>query len=62
MKQKLRELFADVYYALKDLMYSNMIDTETFIKLDKLVKTPLFNIFQELYENKKNQNSRKYHK
>ena len=59
MKRKLRELFSDVYYALDDLMYSQLISSETFRKLDDLVKTPLSEIIDELNKNEKNQNSRK---
>ena len=62
MKRKLRELFADVYYALDDLMYSKFIDSETFRELDDLVKTPLSEIINKLNKNKKNQNSGKYSK
>ena len=53
MKRKLLELFDDLYNALDDLMYSQLISTETFCKLDELVKTPLVEIFQELNKNKK---------
>ena len=60
MKRKLLELFDDLYNALDELMYSQMISTETFIKLDESVKTPLVEIFQELNKNKKIQNFRKY--
>ena len=53
MKRKLRELFGDVYYALDELMYSKLIDCETFRKLDELVKTPLSEIIDELNKNEK---------
>ena len=56
MKIKLRELFADVYDALDELMYSRLIDCETFHKLDELVKLPLTEIRYELERNKKNKN------
>ena len=62
MRMKLKELFEDVYDALDELMYSKLISSETFHKLDTLVKLPLLDIIHELEENKKNQNSRKYHK
>ena len=52
MKRKLRELFEDVYDALDELMYSRLIDCETFHKLDELVKLPLVEILYELEENK----------
>ena len=61
MRMKLRELFADVYYALDDLMYSKYIDSETFRELDDLVKTPLSKIINRLNNKKKNQNSGKSH-
>ena len=56
MKRKLKELFNNVYEALDELMYSKFIDSETFHKLDELVKSPLLDI---LYELEKNQNSGK---
>ena len=60
MRMKLRELFADVYDALDELMYSGLIDCETFHKLDVLVKSPLVDILYELNENKnKNKNKNK---
>ena len=59
MKRKLRELFSEVYDALDELMYSRLIDCETFHKLDDLVKTPLSEIINELNKNKKIQNFRK---
>ena len=62
MRRKLRELFSDVYDALDELMYSRLIDCETFRKLDELVKTPLAEIFHELHKNKKNKNFGKYSK
>ena len=52
MKRKLRELFEDVYDALDELMYSRLIDCETFHKLDELVKLPLVEILYELEKNK----------
>ena len=55
MKRKLRELFEDVYDALDELMYSRLIDCETFHKLDESVKLPLVEI---LYELKKNKNKK----
>lgn len=48
MKRKLRELFNDVYEALDDLMYSQMISAETFRELDQSVKTPLLDILDKL--------------
>ena len=62
MERKLRELFADVYYALDDLMYSQLISSETFRKLDDLVKTPLSEIIDELNKNEKNKNFGPYSK
>ena len=59
MRMKLRELFEDVYDALDELMYSKLIDCETFHKLDVSVKSPLLDILYELEKNKKNQNSGK---
>ena len=59
MKRKLRELFADVYDALDELMYSRLIDCETFHKLDELVKSPLVDILYELEENKNSGKSSK---
>ena len=59
MKRKLRELFGDVYDALDELMYSQLISSETFHKLDELVKSPLLDI---LYELEKNKNFGKYSK
>ena len=59
MKRKLRELFEDVYDALDELMYSRLIDCETFHKLDELVKLPLVEILYELEKKIKNQNFRK---
>ena len=56
MRMKLRELFNDVYEALDKLMYSKLIDSETFHKLDMSVKSPLLDI---LYDLEKNQNSGK---
>ena len=55
MKRKLRELFADVYDALDELMYSGLINSETFHKLDELVKLPLIDILYELEKNKNKQ-------
>ena len=48
MKRKLRELFNDVYEALDELMYSQMISAETFRELDESVKTPLLDILDKL--------------
>ena len=59
MKRKLLELFEDVYDALDELMYSRLIDCETFHKLDELVKLPLVEILYELEENKNFRNSSK---
>ena len=53
MTRKLLELFDDLYNALDELMYSQMISKETFRELDESVKTPLVEIFQELNKNKK---------
>ena len=53
MERKLLELFDDVYDALDELMYSRLIDSETFHKLDELVKSPLLDILYELEKNKK---------
>ena len=52
MKRKLRELFDDVFTALDELMYSQLISSETFHKLDELVKLPLVEILYELEKNK----------
>ena len=52
MKRKLRELFNDVYEALDELMYSQMISAETFRELDESVKSPLLDILYKL-ENKR---------
>ena len=51
MKRKLRELFDDVFTALDELMYSELISQETFRDLDELVKTPLTEIFNKLNKN-----------
>ena len=59
MKKKLLELFDNVYNALDELMYSRLISSETFHKLDELVQLPLVKILYELEENKKNKNSGK---
>ena len=52
MERKLRELFEEVYDALDELMYRGLISSETFHKLDELVKLPLVEILYELEENK----------
>lgn len=52
MKRKLRELFNDVYEALDELMYSPMINPETFRELDQSVKTPLLDILDKLKQGK----------
>lgn len=52
MKRKLRELFNDVYDALDELMYSPMINPETFRELDQSVKTPLLDILDKLKQGK----------
>lgn len=48
MKQELLELFDNVYNALDELLYSQLISCETFRELDSKVKTPLAEIFHEL--------------
>lgn len=53
MKRKLLELFDDLYNALDELLYSQMISCETFRELDSKVKTPLTEIFHELNEEDK---------
>ena len=67
MKRKLRELFDDVFTALDELMYSELISQETFRDLDDFVKTPLCKIHSEVEKsnynkNKKIQNFEKYFK
>ena len=52
MKRKLRELFNDVYEALDELMYSQMISAETFRELDESVKTPFLDILDKLKQGK----------
>lgn len=48
MRQELLELFDNVYEALDELLYSQMISSDTFRELDSKVKTPLAKIFHEL--------------
>ena len=50
--RKLRELFNDVYEALDELMYSQMISAETFRELDESVKTPFLDILDKLKQGK----------
>ena len=52
MRRKLRELDENVYDALDELMYSQLISSKTFHKLDELVKLPLVEILYELEKNK----------
>ena len=67
MKRKLRELFDDVFTALDELMYSELISQETFRDLDDFVKEPLCKIHHEVEKsnynkNKKIKNFEKYFK
>lgn len=52
MEKELLELFTNVYEALDDLMYSPMINPETFRELDQSVKTPLLDILDKLKQGK----------
>ena len=67
MKRKLRELFDDVFTALDELMYSELISQETFRDLDDFVKAPLCEIHHKAEKsnynkNKKIKNFEKYFK
>ena len=53
MKKELLELFTNVYEALDELMYSQLISLDRFHELYDSVKTPLTEIFNKLDENKK---------
>ena len=48
MERELLELFNNVYEALDELMYSQLISLDRFHELDNSVKTPLTEIFNEL--------------
>ena len=58
MKRKLRELFDDVFTALDELMYSELISQETFRDLDNFVKTPLCKIHNEVEKSNYNKNKK----
>ena len=58
MKRKLRELFDDLYTALDELMYSELISQETFRDLDDFVKTPLCKIHNEVEKSNYNKNKK----
>lgn len=45
-------MFNEVYEALDELMYSQMISAETFRELDQSVKTPLLDILDKLRKGK----------
>ena len=53
MEKELLELFNNVYEALDELMYNQLISCDRFHELDALVKTPLTEIFNKLDNNKK---------
>ena len=58
MRRKLRELFGDVYDALDELMYSELINQETFRDLDDFVKAPLCKILSEVEKSNYNKNKK----
>ena len=54
MEKELLELFNNVYEALDELMYNQLISCDRFHELDALVKTPLTEIFSKLDKDGKN--------